>query len=188
MLQKEIPRGRFTTGQRAAAWLDLTKTPKTLRIKSSGHNSTHAAHLLSSGLLPSAPACTGSTARAARGLDELVLQARTYRRSGISPCPEGGFANQNYRRFDQTVKQRAFGPAILNMAVFAENFQNYRRKIGPRGSETSKTHCETKLFARRWSIFRIAAFGQGAALSSISEKNSAPRCNCDALLCQAYNT
>jgi hypothetical protein len=43
------------------------------------------------------------------------------------------------------------------MAVFAENFQNYRRKIGPRGSETSKTHCETKLFARRWSIFRIAA-------------------------------
>jgi hypothetical protein len=52
-------------------------------------------------------------------------------------------------------------PAILNMAVFAENFQNYRRKIGPRGSETSKTHCETKLFARRWSIFRIAAEVQG---------------------------
>ena len=44
---------------------------------------------------------------------------------------------------------RWFKPAILNMAVFAENFQKYRRKIEPKDSETSKTHCKTKLFARR---------------------------------------
>mgnify|MGYP006944251023 CR=1 FL=1 len=55
----------------------------------------------------------------------------------------------DYKRFSG-------GAAILNMAVFAENFQNYRKKIEPKDSKTSKTHCKTKLFARRWSIFRIA--------------------------------
>jgi hypothetical protein len=42
------------------------------------------------------------------------------------------------------------------MAVFAENFQNYRKKIEPRRSKSSKTHCEAKFSARRRSIFRIA--------------------------------
>jgi hypothetical protein len=53
-------------------------------------------------------------------------------------------------------KDSAGFAAILNMAVFAENFQTYHRKIEPRGSKTSKTHCDVKLFARRWSKFRIA--------------------------------
>jgi hypothetical protein len=55
------------------------------------------------------------------------------------------------------VKHFVDASAILNMAVFAENFQNYRKKIEPRRSKSSKTHCEAKFSAHRRSIFRIAA-------------------------------